>query len=147
MIQVRDRPLVSICLMITLPASQQAEMILKIAGGSYSPCIRRCISLGSPESESEDEGDLRYWHREPAFYSMVTQGAIEFSDPSRRFARLGDRWMDQDHAGWVLQIRARLSATARPARVGMRMTILDGEKPLPLEVYAMASFFSSRRSE
>ena len=55
-----------------------------------------------------------------AFYSMVTQGAIEFSDPSWRFARLCDGWMDQEHAGWARQIRARLSATARPARVGTR---------------------------
>jgi hypothetical protein len=56
-----------------------------------------------------------------ALDSMGFQGAVELSDPSRGFAGLGNRWMNEEHHFFTnCQIKARLSAMARPERVGMR---------------------------
>jgi hypothetical protein len=122
MIQVPDRALVPIDLAITLPVSQQTEVILKIAGGPYSPCIRLDLIdplAGSLRMSQKMKEPLDIAIEDLAFYSVVTQGSIEFSDPPWRFARLCDGWMNQEHAWWVLRyIRSERGYPLQPDRHG-----------------------------
>ena len=40
------------------------------------------------------EKTLKIGIENAAFYSVMEQGAVKFSNPSRRFTWFGDRWVD-----------------------------------------------------
>ena len=68
------------------------EMILKIAGG-LNPHVSMEVFEGLRMNQ-EMEKTFEVGIEDAAFYPVMEHCAIKSSNPSWRFARLGDRWMD-----------------------------------------------------
>jgi len=124
MIQVVDRPFVTVHGVITPTVPEEGEVVREMAGGTKSPCIQRGFSLMEEMEETFEIGIENL-----TIYPVMAQGPAELSDPSWRFTWLGDRRVDQEHTREIPLDQCEAVRYSQAGAGGHKRVVSNEKKP------------------